>query len=90
LRGSLDHVAIDGVEFLATEMLVQPAQFRLVFLSRCLVRLFLAPAHDGVVPGSSRALIELLLSPRLRFQPVVVLARFGLVASFSTSSYSLA
>ncbi|KNZ33096.1 MAG: hypothetical protein AD742_07455 [Methylibium sp. NZG] len=89
-RDVFDHVSVDAFQWFATEVAVQPAQLCLVFFGGRFVGLFRTPPDDRVVPGALRAFVELVVSPRLGLQPIVVLLRRGLVAGLSASSYALA
>jgi hypothetical protein len=70
LCDAVNHVAVDGVQLLASQMRIQPAQLGLVFFCSGLVCLFVTPTDHGVVSGTPNDVAQHALPPRLGLQSI--------------------
>ncbi|WKK90836.1 hypothetical protein QY917_06705 [Diaphorobacter sp. C33] len=69
----VNRCAVDFIEVPATEVLVQPAQNRLVAFVGALVRGFFQELQHGVFPRAPRLGAELFLFPSFGLQPIMEL-----------------
>jgi hypothetical protein len=67
---AVNHVAVDGVQLLASQMRIQPAQLGLVFFCSGLVCLFVTPTDHGVVSGTPNDVAQHAPPPRLGLQSI--------------------
>jgi len=75
VRDAVDNGAIDVLQVLATQVLIEPTKLCHILLGRRLVRVLLEPSHHRIVPSPSRPLSQLGDAPQLRLEPVVKLLR---------------
>src|SRR5208282_859940 len=89
LSDLVDQLSIDSIELPAAKIGIEPSKLRLIVVVRRLVLLFLNPPYRCFIPTSARPFTQFPQPPSFRLQLVVVLLRFGLAFSPSSSAYSL-